>query len=141
MEILSISESQGSPYIAELRFMLEQEWGVFSAFETVVSGIKAPAPMVAVAHNKVIGGLVYSVWENPEKKQQHVVEGITQPPVVWINGVIVAPTWRKKGVACALIRKAMHQKPLFALTDIPQLYEKVGWRILSESEKGFIVRT
>ena len=53
----------------------------------------------------------------------------------WIDAVYVETSQRKKGIASSLIqaaeKRARHMKleKLFALTEIPKLYQKNGWSI------------
>ena len=131
MKIYSISESSGSPAIQGLRELLEEEWGPFSAFETTASGIRTPPALVALEHEMLAGGLVYSLWPDPE----------TERMAIWINGLIVKPEFRHQGIATRLIESAMaDQSLLFVLTHLPNLYRNVGWEPLSESEKGTVLK-
>lgn len=54
----------------------------------------------------------------------------------WLSGLLVAPEYRKKGVADALVRrlqtiaKELGEKEVYLWTEIPSLYEKYGWKIV-----------
>lgn len=131
MEIISSSESLGSRYVKELREILEIEWGEFAAFETSACGIKTPAALIAIENEILIGGLVFSLWAAPESDRT----------AIWINGLIIKPVYRKKGVASLLIRQAMSKEPqLLVLTDVENLYSKLSWQTISKTEKGTVLR-
>ena len=130
MEICSISESSGSPYIQELRELFEEEWGPFAAFEMEDSGMRTPLPLIAIENEILIGGLVFSLWSKTE----------TEPKSLWINGLIVKPSFRNKGIATQLIQIAMiNQSLLFVLAEIPHLYSNIGWKSVSENERGTVL--
>ena len=56
MNIYSVSESSGSPYIQELRELLEEEWGPFAVFEMEDSGMRIPLPLIAIENEVLVGG-------------------------------------------------------------------------------------
>ncbi len=131
MNIYSVSESSGSPYIQELRELLEEEWEQFSAFETEDSGMRTPLPLIAIENEMLVGGLVYSLWSKTETEQKSI----------WINGLIVKPSFRNKGIATQLIKAAMINQPLlFVLAEIPHLYSKLGWKPVSKGERGTVLK-
>jgi len=131
MEIVSISEYSSSLYITELRDLLEGEWGDFASFETEEGNIRTPPPLIAIENETLVGGLVYSLWPNPE----------TEHTTIWVNGLIVKPNWRRKGIASTLIQGAMNNKPLlFVLTEIPHLYSNIGWQTISKNSEGTVLK-
>ena len=114
-----------------MRGLLEEEWGQFSAFETEDSGISTPLPLIAVENEMLVGGLVYSLWSKTE----------TERKSIWINGLIVKPSFRNKGIATRLIKAAMiNQSLLFVLAEIPHLYSKIGWEPVSKGERGTVLK-
>ena len=120
MNIISIGENTDSPYIIELRNMLEQKWRKFSPFEDEKGGVKSPPAIIALKNNILLGGLVFSVWKEEEQSKFDV----------WINGLIVKPEYRGTGIASKLIREAMTKAPLlFTKTDVENLYLKNGWTV------------
>ena len=131
MKIYSVSESSGSPYIQELRELLEEAWGSFSAFEMEDSGMRTPLPLIAIENEVLIGGLVYSLWSKTE----------TERKSIWINGLIIKPSFRNNGIATQLIKAAMiNQSLLFVLAEIPHLYSKIGWEPVSKGERGTVLK-
>ncbi|PCH61532.1 MAG: hypothetical protein COC19_04630 [SAR86 cluster bacterium] len=131
MEIVSLRESSGSPYIKELRELLEQEWDKFAPFDGEECDIKPPPPILAIRNAELLGGLVFSLWPNPE----------TEVMSIWINGLIVKPRYRRQGVAGSLISAAMqNQTPLLVLTDIERLYRRKAWLVVSSSAKGVVLQ-
>ncbi len=131
MNILITSEASKTEYISELRGLLEKKWGKFSDFMEEKDGLIAPAPIIALENNILLGGLVFSLWPNPE----------TGEICIWINGVIVKPEYQKQGVATKLIQKATQTNSLlFVNTDIENLYKKIGWSITGVGDSGTILK-
>lgn len=101
-----------------------------------VGDIKVPEPLLAYVDEKMVGGLEFSSYHNPESK------GIT----VWINAVIIQKDFRKKGIATLLINKAEEvlikngSKVGYVYTDKPKLYLKCGWNILEEVDEHFVMK-
>ncbi len=94
--------------------------------------MEIPTPIVALEDNRVIGGAAFSNYTQP---------GGTNT-VTWLNAVLVLPEFRGRGIASRLIRAAEEISPLlYALTDIPDLYTKLGWQIHHTAEDGHVVYT
>ena len=131
MYIAVQSETSGSSYIRELRNILEDKWGKFSLFEEEKNGVISPRPIVAIENSDLLGGLVFSVWPSPETGEMSV----------WINGLIVKPEFRRKGVATKLIQKAVEVNSLlYVKTDIEDLYKNIGWVVVSEDGSDKILK-
>ena len=64
---------------------------------------------------------------------------------LWINALFVPPKHRRNGIASQLVRAAeaeaarAGERELFALTDIPKLYQKLGWQCMKSSSGGIVV--
>ena len=65
----------------------------------------------------------------------------------WLSGLLVSPHHRKKGVADALINrlqniaKDLGEKEIYLWTEIPELYERYGWKVVPEiaSDSGTVL--
>lgn len=136
MDIISQSCDQNLSYVSELRNLLEDEWGPFDAFEQEKGGVYSPSPIIAIENRNLVGGLVFSVWNNPE------AEGYA----VWVNGVIVKQGYRGKGVASRLVNRATlvmagcSQPTLYVKSSIDELYLKNGWRAFSKVDSETIFK-
>jgi len=127
----TVKESSCSSYLSELRSLLEKEWGCFGEFEEQRMGLSTPPAIIAVEDGCLVGGLVFSLWQNPEES------GLA----VWINGVIVKEQYRRQGIASELIQYAMlAQSPLYVLSHIDDLYRKVGWHVHSYDTDGTVLK-
>lgn len=134
--ILTISEKDNSPLLADLRVMLEKQWGKFAPFEPENQGLKAPASLV-VTHNKmVVGGLVFSLYKVPDSSKIGV----------WINGLIVNDNYRRQGIASSLIKRAVacayhhNINVLHVSTDIPTLYSNHGWQRVAKNGTDSVLK-
>jgi GNAT superfamily N-acetyltransferase len=109
------------------------EWGTEGSFDLADSA--APRPLIAIEDDVTLGGLAFSIFQCP------VAESLG----LWINALYVHPNHRRKGVASQLIRAAeceagrLGERGLYALTDIPDLYEKLGWRCIQSDSAGTVV--
>ena len=72
-------------------------------------------------------------------------KGLLTGRLHWIDAVYVKPERRKKGLGSKLIRAAekkageLNISELFALTDLPVLYHKLGWSTVEAHSDGTIV--
>jgi GNAT superfamily N-acetyltransferase len=87
-----------------------------------------PVALVAISDNEPIGFVSLTLYE----------KGIEQGRPHWIDALYVEPLRRGQGLAQRLLR-AVEEKAaplriteLFALTEIPGLYHKCGWRSVEE---------
>ena len=82
----------------------------------------------------MIGGLSFTAFKAPE------CMGIVESIAVWVNALRVEPSFRGQGVASKLIQYAQHKaSPLYALTDVPLLYTKLGWCQIQVDKDGTVV--
>ncbi|EMY6778292.1 TPA: GNAT family N-acetyltransferase [Vibrio alginolyticus] len=124
---------ENSPYLIDLESLFQSEWSDFSLADTYKPKAELPPVIVALWNNEVIGGLAYSLYQEPH--------GISE--VVWFNAVYVLPNWRGQGIASELINRgvsqvaATTQSNLYAYTNVPPLYESLGWSVVDiESEQN-----
>ena len=123
-----------APLLIQLRKWLESEWGHIDPFEGNHAEVTIPSPVVAVdEQTSLLGGLIFGAFAKPGK-----------PDIaVWVNAVIVSPVHRKKGIASQLLQAAEGEAKrlaigeLFVLSDVPGLYQKLGWQIVgSDSSRN-----
>ncbi len=115
-----------SPYFAHLTSLFKSEW---SEYEPEGSSA-LPQPIVAIVEGEVVGGIAYTKFAEPKSDKE----------VVWINAVYVSEEWRHKGIANKLIflgrQQVKGQAKLYAYTDVPGLYESLGWYREDSSEEA-----
>lgn len=106
-----------SPYFTQLVKLLQSEWSDYK----VEHDNSLPQPIAAIVDEEVVGGLAYTRYAEPNSEKV----------VVWVNAVYVSEEWRRRGLAHKLIwlgrQQVKGQEKLYALTDIPNLYESLGW--------------
>ena len=126
-----VSSSAAHIHLKRLSEWLLEEWGEVETFDNV------PPPLLAIEGRELLGGLMFSTFHKPGREEQGL----------WINALFVAPEHRRQGIASQLIRAAeteavrTGEQELFALTDIPKLYENLGWRCVETSSDGTVVGT
>ncbi|MFN0017598.1 MAG: GNAT family N-acetyltransferase [Pirellulaceae bacterium] len=87
-----------------------------------------PMALVAIAGSTPVGFVSLTLYE----------KGIERGQPHWIDALYVEPTHRGQGLGRRLLQAAEETAPLlrirtlFALTEIPRLYHKCGWRIAEE---------
>jgi len=124
---IKIRSGQTAPeHLPQLRRWFQAEWGKIDPFEGNHPGVVVPLPLLAIGHNEELqGGLAFSTFDLPEPSQTRV----------WINAVYVHPQFRGQQIASALILLAENSarqldiRALFVLTQIPALYENLGWQL------------
>ena len=129
MEISSLELE--SKLASDLNYQLNEEWPEIGDFEKEKYGISVPRPIGVLINGIVVGGLSFTNYRAPNSDEI----------VVWVNAVLVQPDFRRKGIASKLILSAQSSaQKLFALTDIPALYTKLGWQIVSQDSNGVVVQ-
>lgn len=123
-----------SHYFVELERLLRAEWPQIRTVRG--NGSTVPEPLVALTPDQTLaGGLSFLVAESPAG------EG----GALWINAVLVAPPFRRRGVAGMLIQAAQSvarhhgARHLYALTEIPDLYRKQGWSVFSHTDIDYVM--
>jgi GNAT superfamily N-acetyltransferase len=116
--------------------MLEEKWGEFGPFEAKKQDLQAPASLVVTTDEKVIGGLVFSIYQ----KYDESMDGI------WINGLIIKDDYRRRGIASSLIKRAVkcasndNINELHVNTDIPTLYLNQGWQLIGTNGHDSVLK-
>lgn len=120
-----------------LREWLVAEWGEIDPFKSQSDGrITVPPPLLGIDGQELMGGLMFSGFRKPGGDALGL----------WINALFVAPEHRRKRIASQLIRAAeveafrAGEPELFALTNIPKLYENLGWQRVESSHQGIVLR-
>jgi GNAT superfamily N-acetyltransferase len=121
----------------QLREWLIAEWGEVDPFKSQSDGsITVPQPLLGFEGQELRGGLMFSGFRKPGGDSLGL----------WINALFVAPGHRRKRIASQLIRAAeveafrAGERTLFALTNIPKLYENLGWQRVENSSGGIVLR-
>jgi GNAT superfamily N-acetyltransferase len=134
MSNLEVLPASATPeHLRRLHKWFVSEWGQEGAFD--LDDSTEPRPLVAISDEGTLGGLAFAIFRAPG----------TESPGIWINALFVAPNHRRKGIATLLIRAAegeaerLGERELYALTDIPELYEKLGWRCVQSDSTGTVV--
>ena len=132
-----VSSSAAPDHLYQLREWLIAEWGEVNPFKSQSDGrITVPPPLLGIEGKELRGGLVFSSFRKPGGDSLGL----------WINALFVAPEHRRKRIASQLIRAAeveafrTGERALFALTDIPKLYENLGWQPVASSIEGVVLR-
>ena len=130
--MLQILETEiGSDYSKELHSMLIDEWQDMRKFESEKFGIKIPNLIVAIVSCQVIGGASFTSYKEPDGSKI----------VIWLNALYVRSRNGNQGIATQIIQASQGvASDLYALTDIPDLYTKVGWQIVKADENGTVVK-
>ena len=121
-------------YYADLQKRLQTEWPNFPPIHPADDAV--PKPLVALTSSSALaGGLAFIAAKSP----------IGDQLAIWINGVLVAPEYRRQGVGSRLIQAA-HEAArrtgvprLYALTELPDLYSKQKWTIFSNAGADFVM--
>lgn len=121
-------------YYDELQKRLRSEWPEFPPIGTREPGV--PQPLIALtSFGALAGGLAFIAGKRP----------LGDELAVWINGVLVLPAYRREGLGSRLIEAAQRAARqasvprLYALTELPDLYAKLGWFILSRDGIDFVM--
>lgn len=132
-----VSSSVAPSHVRRLREWLIAEWGEVNPFKSQSDGtLVVPLPLLGIEGQELVGGLMFSGFRKPGGDALGL----------WINALFVAPEHRRKGIASQLIRAAeaeafrTGERELFALTNIPKLYENLGWQRVESSNEGIVLR-
>lgn len=134
----SVFSSNCEPlHLKELHKWFVAEWGEMNQFVDSNINFVIPAPLVALDGARLIGGLAFTGHPIPDDKNIGL----------WINALIVAPEYRKKGIGSQLISAAVVEakrnnvKKLFVYTHIPALYKSLGWIELNNDGKNSTLKS
>ena len=137
--MISVISSKLQPqYLKQLRDWFVLEWGEVDPFEGTGAGFELPPPLLALDEEKLLGGLSFTSSAIPGSKELGL----------WVNALLVAPDHRGLGVGSQLIKAAeieadcVKAKKLFVYTNVPHLYERLGWlTVESSTEYEVLERT
>lgn len=114
-----------------LRTWFESQWGQVDSFTGSRAGLELPVPRLALnEEGTLIGGLSFTSFQ---------AEGSSTIDV-WINALLVAPPYRRQGIASLLVCDAQLAASRVGLvrlqvrTTVPALYEALGWSVLDRDE-------
>jgi predicted N-acetyltransferase YhbS len=88
-----------------------------------------PPSQVAFYKNSLVGFVWISRFKKPEDKG----------PTLWINGLYVGESHRNKGIGASLVQRAEQlsidfEDTLYAYTEIPEYYLRLGWHLFKEKD-------
>ena len=130
-----IQSPADSALALQLRQWCIDEWGKIAPFTGSVAGLLMPAPLLAKKDDELVGGLAFTGAALAGSDIQ----------LLWVNAVFVQPAWRGQGIASQLIRHAETVaagagfNAVYALTDIPEMYRKLGWTVVRSSDNGYVL--
>lgn len=136
--MMRVLDSTSAPpeFLDQLQNWFELEWGESDAYEHDHSRHAPLASLLALSDSNVlIGGLAFTTYPKPDDRGSGV----------WINALFVAPDFRGQGIASTLVRaaeakaKAHGIADLFVYTDVPQLYQNLGWLVLREGDENLVL--
>jgi GNAT superfamily N-acetyltransferase len=136
--MFSVVSSNSQPHhLKQLRDWFVAEWGRVDPFESSKDGLVSPSPLLAIDGVQLLGGLAFT---------RYAVSG-SEKIGLWINALFVAPAHRGMGIGSELIRGSkaeaarIKESELFAYTDVPELYQKLGWQVESHSAEGTVLKS
>ena len=128
--MIDVVSSRTAPsHLKPLSEWVVSEWGEVESVENV------PPPLLAIEGEELRGGLIFSRFRKPDGK------GLG----LWVKALFVSPEYRRKGIASQLVQAAeteaanTGERELYALTDVPTLYQNLGWRRVSAGSEGTVV--
>jgi len=129
-----ISSEVNASKLNEYYNWVVDEWGTVDSFDKVKNGLELPAPLLALNEGTLVGGLSFTVYQSPSGSGM----------ALWINTVYIHENSRGFGIASRLILKAEEVsrkfcRELFVYTDKPDLYRKLGWRVVEEGEENTVL--
>ena len=125
-----------SIHLEKLYEWFVEEWKEVEPFETNKEGIELPPPIIALENNELARGLSFTCYPIPGDEMG-----------LWVNALLVTPEKRGKGIGSDLVRKAMEEvsklkfKEVYVRTEVPSLYQNLGWLRQSSNEEGTILKT
>lgn len=140
-----INTTQHAAHIHQLQTWCIEAWGAIDPL--VDPQHRYPPPLLAIADADanadisaecpmLIGGLAFTCAPSPDAASA----------AVWVNAVIVHPEFRGHGIARSLIQAAASKVAehdidvLFVHTDIPDLYSKAGWSVVTSQDANSVLR-
>jgi GNAT superfamily N-acetyltransferase len=134
-EITITKGMPNSDLYAQFRQWCISEWGDIDPFMADRQGKPLPPPIVATIDGRLVGGLAFT----------RAIPNQAVDYQLWINAIIVAPAYRRRGIASLLILSAQGEcgahttKGLYALTDVPSLYLGNGWCVIEQTNDGTVL--
>ena len=131
-----ISADCKNQYLPQLDTWFTAQWEPVDFYRGAQPGFAVPDPLLAIEEDELLAGLALSRYK--------AADG--QDLGIWINALLVAPAHRGRGIASMLITAAQLQATLlqvheiFAKTDVPDLYRKLGWIDLAAEDDCMILK-
>jgi len=135
--LISIASAPvGHKHLSQLAEWFIAQWEPVDVYRGAQPGFVVPDPLIATEQDELLGGLALSRYQAADGQQL----------AMWINALIVTPTHRGRGIASMLICGAERQAvkvqatEIYAKTDVPDLYRKLGWVALAEEDDDVILK-
>ena len=131
-----ISSNSIHGHLEQLQEWYIAEWEEIDFYKGATDGLTVPSPLLALDDRELLGGLTFSRYLAPGSLEIGL----------WINALLVAPKHRGNGIASLLIQAAegesanIEAKELFAKTDIPEMYLKLGWINVASNSEGEVLK-
>ena len=131
-----VSSRSASFHLSELREWIISEWGKTDPFERVYDDPVVPPPLLAVDDRRFLGGLTFT--NAPVRSTDKIG--------LWINALFVLPQHRRSGIGSKLVAaveveaSGVSVYEIFVYTDVPDLYQKLGWRIIDDAGTNTVLR-
>jgi GNAT superfamily N-acetyltransferase len=131
---MEITKNYQVKELQEFKNMALSEWPNVDFSKENEAGLIAPKPILAMKNGLIIGGLSYVWYPHPNKNEL----------ALWVNTVLVVPSYRNHGVGTALIKFSIQEQApeseLFVYTTFPILYLKVGWSLVSIDKENHVLK-
>ncbi|MDA1370932.1 MAG: GNAT family N-acetyltransferase [Proteobacteria bacterium] len=122
--------------LKQFREWVEEEWGKVDSNDHNDEDLAIPSPLLAVTDSELLGGLGFTCFSIP---------GVNKTGL-WVNTLLVAPEYRNIGIGEKLVLAAeaeavrSMERELFVYTDVPGLYQKLGWIIVDDKNESKVLK-
>lgn len=136
MELIQV-EDFSSPHLITLYKWFDREWEDVEKLSPSKHGKLIPKPIIALNNGELMGGLIFTRFLSP----------ITQQYSIWINAVYIKSEYRMQGLSSSLIKhaekkvKELGESELLVFAKIPELYSKLGWKIVEIEDDHFVLKS
>ncbi len=130
-----VSSRSASFHLSQLREWMINEWRTVDPFDGVYDEPVVPPPVLVIDGDELIGGLAFT--NAPVRGAEKIG--------LWINVLIVLPEYRGRGIGSKLVLEAeveaddVNADELFVYTDVPNLYQKLGWSVIDDADTNTVL--
>ena len=122
--------------LKQFREWIEKEWGKLDSNDHDSEDLSIPSPLLAVKDSELLGGLGFTSFSIPGASKTGL----------WVNTLLVAPEYRNIGIGSKLVLTAeaeaarSMERELFVYTDVPDLYQRLGWIIVDDTNESKVLK-